>query len=101
LQGNTYKSDVYSKTFTVPKPAGDNGTGGDGGIVACLEYWLGETIAEKRTVCTAVYYQFQKQLREVLPELVRSLFEFNPPHAAWIAFLYLLCEGALSCLRNC
>jgi len=31
LQGNTCKSDVYSKTFIVPKPTGDNGNGGDGG----------------------------------------------------------------------
>ena len=31
IQGNTCKSDVYSKTFVVPKPTGDNGNGGDGG----------------------------------------------------------------------
>ncbi|MET7253587.1 hypothetical protein [Dyadobacter fermentans] len=30
MQGNTCKSDVYSKTFVVPKPTGD-GNGGDGG----------------------------------------------------------------------
>ncbi|SDE82336.1 hypothetical protein SAMN04487996_10798 [Dyadobacter soli] len=31
MQGNTCKSEAKSITFTVPKPTGDNGTGGDGG----------------------------------------------------------------------
>jgi hypothetical protein len=31
LKGNTCNSRVYETTFTVPKPTGDNGNGGDGG----------------------------------------------------------------------
>lgn len=31
LKGNTCLSKVYTRTFSVPKPTGDNGNGGDGG----------------------------------------------------------------------